>query len=191
MSNLESTSKDHKDLKTEGEECGGTGEKVLRHSSELLQIGTESCPSSLLLQKKSSTRTRGSLETFRPPPSAVLSSVKRFLPQLSAANEQLQMAAPGQLDIQNVEHCDGPVIEMDLALIPTCEDSSSSSSESSSEDEEEEMDAAGLHGDDQSEDRDAATLMGEVTEQNLRLAKESRAQKRPKIEELGGDQPKR
>ncbi|XP_035677284.1 uncharacterized protein LOC118416302 [Branchiostoma floridae] len=147
------------------------------------------CPSSLLLQK-SSSRPRGPLETFRPQPSAVLNSVKRFLPQLSAANQQLQMAAPGQLDIQNLEDCDGPVIEMDLALIPTCEDSSSSSSDSSSEEEDdEEQDAGKVDGADQSEDRDTA-MMGEVTEHNLRLAKDSR-RKKPKIEELGGDQPRR
>eukprot|EP00058_Branchiostoma_floridae_P021181 XP_002606671.1 hypothetical protein BRAFLDRAFT_72560 [Branchiostoma floridae] len=138
-------------------------------------------------QKKSSPR--GSLETFRPQPSAVLSSVKRFLPQLSAANQQLQMAAPGQLDIQNLEDCDGPVIEMDLALIPTCEDSSSSSDSSSEEEDEDEEDAGGVDGADQSEDRDSG-LMGEVTEHSLRLAKDSR-RKKPKIEELGGDQPRR
>ncbi|XP_078595042.1 uncharacterized protein LOC144872598 [Branchiostoma floridae x Branchiostoma japonicum] len=187
MSNGESTPKDQKDLKSDGESRGTEG-RVPRYSSELLQIGTDPCPSSLLLQK-SSSRPRGPLETFRPQPSAVLNSVKRFLPQLSAANEQLQMAAPGQLDIQNLEDCEGPVIEMDLALIPTCEDSSSSSSDSSSEDEEDEEDAGGANGADQSEDRDAG-MMGEVTEHNLRLAKNSR-RKNPKIEELGGDQPRR
>ncbi|KAI8511160.1 hypothetical protein Bbelb_102600 [Branchiostoma belcheri] len=163
MSNEESTSEDHKDLKEQEKGCRGTEEKVLMHSTELLQIGTGSHPSSLLLQKKSSPKVGGSLETFRPQPSAVLSSVKRFLPQLSAANEQLLTAAPGQLDIQNVEDCEGPVIEMDLALIAT---------------------------DSQSGNRNTG-LMGEVTEQNLRLGKDSRGRKRPKIEELGSDQPRR
>ncbi|XP_078677307.1 uncharacterized protein LOC144913976 [Branchiostoma floridae x Branchiostoma belcheri] len=192
MSNEESTSEDHKYLKAQEKGCGGTEEKVPRHSTELLQIGTGSHPSSLLLQKKSSQKVGGSLETFRPQPSAVLSSVKRFLPQLSAANKQLLTAAPGQLDIQNVEDCEGPVIEMDLALIATGEDSSSSSSESSSEEEEEEEEeeAGGLIGDSQSDNRNTG-LMGEVTEQNLRLGKDSRGRKRPKIEELGGDQPGR
>ncbi|XP_019626025.1 PREDICTED: uncharacterized protein LOC109471176 [Branchiostoma belcheri] len=190
MSNEESTSKDHKDLKAQEKGCRGAEEKVLRHSTELLQIGTGSHPSSLLLQKKS-PKVPGSLETFRPQPSAVLSSVKRFLPQLSAANEQLLTAAPGQLDIQNVEDCEGPVIEMDLALIATGEDSSSSSSSESSseEEEEEEEEAGGLNGDSQSDKNTG--LMGEVTEQNMRLGKDSRVRKRPKIEELGSDQPRR
>ncbi|KAK7102318.1 hypothetical protein V1264_020554 [Littorina saxatilis] len=83
----------------------------------------------------------GPRKTFRPPPSSVLGKVQAFLPQLASANEVLLSMPPSEVDIENVdpEH-DGPLIEMNFALMPQL---SSDDDESSEEDDSEDEDTDG------------------------------------------------
>ncbi|KAL8595191.1 hypothetical protein ACOMHN_013864 [Nucella lapillus] len=72
-----------------------------------------------------------------PPPSLVLSQVKEFLPKLKAANEKLKDMPREEFDFEAVSS-DGPVIEMNLALVPGLGNSDSEASSSSEEESEEE-----------------------------------------------------
>ncbi|XP_076447857.1 uncharacterized protein LOC143284770 isoform X2 [Babylonia areolata] len=71
----------------------------------------------------------------------VLRQVKAFLPKLKTANEQLKNMPQEELDIENVSaDYDGPVIEMDLALVPNLESDDSDTSKYSEEESDEDGD---------------------------------------------------
>ncbi|XP_054751196.2 NOP protein chaperone 1-like [Lytechinus pictus] len=96
-------------------------------SQELVNIGERNFHESLLIQKN---------KPFKVGPSSVLDRVKSFLPQMEVANKQLEeRIADGKtvdLDIENVDNCEGPIIEMNLAL---CARDENSDEEESEEDE--------------------------------------------------------
>ncbi|XP_041379668.1 uncharacterized protein C12orf45 homolog [Gigantopelta aegis] len=117
-------------------------------------------------------------QTFRVPRSSVLGQVKNFLPQMEAANQSLnelvKTVPRDQLDIENVDGCSGPIIEMNLALIETndsCsdEDFSDSSSDSDSDD---------------SDDLLCEKIYSHVTEDSIKL-NTNLPKRKPHIVELG------
>ncbi|KAL3852104.1 hypothetical protein ACJMK2_015790 [Sinanodonta woodiana] len=130
----------------------------------------------LLLNKrcKNALVTAGQpLRTFRASPSSVLTQVKQFLPKMDTANRDLEEILKTQpassIDIENVEDCKGPIIEMNVALVESnlSETSDSSETETSS-----------------SEDSCDDSILGEVTPDNLKLRKRT---KRPTIECIQSD----
>ncbi|XP_030829217.1 uncharacterized protein C12orf45 homolog [Strongylocentrotus purpuratus] len=99
-------------------------------SQELLNIGEKNIQDSLLIKKS---------KPFKMGPSSVLGRVKSFLPQMEVANKQLEEkiadGAMEDLDIENVDDCEGPIIEMNLALCAHDENSDDEEEEESEEDE--------------------------------------------------------
>ncbi|KAG0170687.1 hypothetical protein DFQ28_008813 [Apophysomyces sp. BC1034] len=101
------------------------------HSSDLLNIpGRERTIAKLLSEKKDNKNDNTLVQqipfipppeerkTFKLPPmkSDILSRVQAFLPQLQAANEQLEQQDPSELDIEHIDEENGQYIEMNLGL---------------------------------------------------------------------------
>lgn len=82
----------------------------------------------MLVLSKQDTETDPK-KTFRFNESSVLTKVKQFLPEMAEENAKLQAVLdsnPEKLNIENTDDYDGPIIEMDLALMATNDYSSSS-----------------------------------------------------------------
>ncbi|XP_046340059.1 uncharacterized protein LOC124121121 [Haliotis rufescens] len=120
-------------------------------------------------------------QTFRLPPSSVLSQVKSFLPQLESSNlalaHRLQAGQSSEVNIETVEPGPGPLIEMNLALVEIDSDSDAS-------------DDSGISASDSDSGSDSDVVMedscvGPVTESNIRLTKlKDKKSKVPIIEVL-------
>ncbi|KAK3600639.1 hypothetical protein CHS0354_031551 [Potamilus streckersoni] len=128
--------------------------------------------SMLILNKrcKNALVTAGQpLRTFRASPSSVLTQVKQFLPKMDTANRDLEEILKTQpassVDIENLEDCKGPIIEMNVALVEPDLSETSDSSETDLETSS-------------SEGSCEDSILGEVTPENLKLRKRT---KRPTI----------
>ncbi|XP_002740554.1 uncharacterized protein LOC100372848 [Saccoglossus kowalevskii] len=146
-------------------------------SKELLNIECNLLESKLLLKKK---------KTYRPEPSSVLQSVKDFLPAMADANKVLEktlVETPHKdVDIENIQNFDGPIIEMNLALFER-DSGSDEDSELDSSDEEGEMGKSPSNTSDDDDDDDSVLLQAkQITETNLKLTRTR--QKKPVIEEI-------
>ncbi|XP_071486621.1 uncharacterized protein [Diadema antillarum] len=108
--------------------------------SDLLNIKSgDICMESLLIKRS---------RPYKMGPSSVLNRVKSFLPELERANQQLDArlekgSTPEDLDIENVDECSGPIIEMNLALCEredgsSDDDDDDSDADSESDDSEDE-----------------------------------------------------
>lgn len=89
-------------------------------------------------------KSKEDFKTFKPSPSSILGQVRNFLPQIDKANKDLekkvQSGLAADIDIENTDDCEGPVIELNLALfdqnncsIDDYSSDSSSDSDSNSE----------------------------------------------------------
>ncbi|XP_067684120.1 NOP protein chaperone 1-like [Haliotis asinina] len=105
-------------------------------------------------------------QTFRVPPSSVLSQVKSFLPQLESSNlalaHRLEAGESSKVNIESVDPGSGPVIEMNLGLVEIDSDSDSDDSGISDSESESGSDSVIVLDD---------SCMGPVTESNIRLSK--------------------
>ncbi|XP_053318568.1 NOP protein chaperone 1 [Spea bombifrons] len=136
-------------------------------SRELLGVGSGSggIYSKLLINAKHGDKNGAAPAIVRMPRSSILNRIQNFLPQMAEANEslskQMETMPAGAFDIENTDE-EEKIIEMNVAVVELS-DTDSSEAESSS---------------DGSSDSD---LEGEVTEDNIKLRKET---KKGKIEVL-------
>ncbi|ORZ19504.1 hypothetical protein BCR42DRAFT_409901 [Absidia repens] len=100
------------------------------HSTDLLNIPGKNKTLAKLLSDQNSTLQQPQQDedtTMIPPPELrktfkinpnndILSRVQSFLPQLQAANQQLDAVDPAKLDIENVDEDSEQYIEMNLGL---------------------------------------------------------------------------
>jgi len=120
-------------------------------------------------------------------PSSALEQMMSFLPQLAAANSimdaQLQLN-PTSYNMEEVEGVEGPLIEMNVALVDM------------GDKDEEEVDSSdvdsGASVDDSSTDSDSndddQSEKPSMTEKNFRIKLQARRRRLPIIEVLGGDE---
>ncbi|KAL5011277.1 hypothetical protein ScPMuIL_009828 [Solemya velum] len=115
-----------------------------KQSSDLLGVTGKNF--SIETAKKLVVNGKKDFGTFKPPPSSIVGKVRDFLPQIDKANKDLekkvQSGLAADINIENTDNCEGPVIVMNLALFDhnscTADDCSSESSSSSDSDSEEE-----------------------------------------------------
>nr|XP_032810254.1 uncharacterized protein C12orf45 homolog [Petromyzon marinus] len=159
-------------------------------SRELLGVkGGPVIPKQLFINPRVAQRTQAAGSTSRLPPSCALSQVKKFLPQLAAANDvlqrEMQEMPAGHFDIEHVDDGQERVIEMSISLVE------GDNSDTDEEEEEEDCSSSGSSSD--SEMADGGE--GLPVMPRLRLSQKSAAQARHRIVELdtlpATDQPPR
>ena len=140
-------------------------------------------------------------KTFKVPQSSVLSQVKKFLPQMEAANRQmkdlLKRVPASHVDIEHVSDDQEKVIEMNLALPPEA-DSLDIGHGLADQQQYIDMHLVSLPQDcsdtesssDESSDSDSC-LLGEVTAENFKVRAPTEKAKSSLIEEVVEDDPVR
>ncbi|XP_014673947.1 PREDICTED: uncharacterized protein C12orf45-like [Priapulus caudatus] len=114
--------------------AAGRGLSQIRTSNELTDEELATVPRKDLMLPQNKAKLDRPRETFRTQRSSLLTKVKDFLPQMAQAQRHLEKVDnPHQLDIENLNGYDGPVIEMDIGLFNYSGESDSESSDSDSD----------------------------------------------------------
>ncbi|XP_064633319.1 NOP protein chaperone 1-like [Lineus longissimus] len=126
-------------------------------SKELLNLGYNH-ENPYLITKNAKPKEKP--QTYRSKPSSVIGDVRAFLPMIAKANVIMQeelKTDPNKFDIEAEEDGEGPLIQMDMAMVLQEGSDSSDGSDSSSDDD----------------DSDSENCFGEVTEDNFRVGKKT------------------